>query len=394
MVLVGDHRLFTVITNNEILYQAVLQQSFINPFIENVLNEDGMEMNEIWKFVNNYMSSRYGKFIIEFQDNEIFGIYSELLQIVYQSYYEKWGVTRSLIVMRPSIKLLEYNISDVVMVNTKHNKVMLELNGEPEKINQRWRISQFQSNYIDYNFCKIFEHWRRWIIFIQKFKYQKLKYLTISPAFTNDIAEVTRQVLSDLFLQLYILWKNKIIANNYVKNDNDPHIQIIEDIMIDIIEDTDLLMSYFDYYRLDTWINNARSYGDNDINEEMYLELNARNLITRWGPNGEITEYASREWNGLMNNYYKQRWMIFFQGEGWKKIQQFEIDWQYQQIDELELDNNWKENGYDFTAFYSTLNDIYDKYRVFIDCKQQIFQSKSENKKRKTSKQKKKKKAS
>ena len=160
MVLVGDHRLFTVITNNEILYQAVLQQSFINPFIENVLNEDGMEMNEIWKFVNNYMSSRYGKFIIEFQDNEIFGIYSELLQIVYQSYYEKWGVTRSLIVMRPSIKLLEYNISDVVMVNTKHNKVMLELNGEPEKINQRWRISQFQSNYIDYNFCKIFEHWK------------------------------------------------------------------------------------------------------------------------------------------------------------------------------------------------------------------------------------------
>ena len=394
MVLVGDHRLFTVITNNEILYQAVLQQSFINPFIENVLNEDGMEMNEIWKFVNNYMSSRYGKFIIEFQDNEIFGIYSELLQIVYQSYYEKWGVTRSLIVMRPSIKLLEYNISDVVMVNTKHNKVMLELNGEPEKINQRWRISQFQSNYIDYNFCKIFEHWKRWIIFIQKFKYQKLKYLTMSPAFTNDIAEVTRQVLSDLFLQLYILWKNKIIANNYVKNDNDPQIQIIEDIMIDIIEDTDLLMSYFDYYRLDTWINNARSYGDNDINEEMYLELNARNLITRWGPNGEITEYASREWNGLMNNYYKQRWMIFFKGEGWKKIQQFEVDWQYQQIDELELDNNWKQNGYDFTAFYSTLNDIYEKYRVFIDCKQPIIQSKSENKKRKTSKQKKKKKVS
>ena len=216
----------------------------------------------------------------------------------------------------------------------------------------------------------------------------------MSPAFTNDIAEVTRQVLSDLFLQLYILWKNKIIANNYVKNDNDPHIQIIEDIMIDIIEDTDLLMSYFDYYRLDTWINNARSYGDNDINEEMYLELNARNLITRWGPNGEITEYASREWNGLMNNYYKQRWMIFFKGEGWKKIQQFEVDWQYQQIDDLELDNNWKQNGYDFTAFYSTLNDIYEKYRVFIDCKQPIIQSKSENKKRKTSKQKKKKKVS
>ena len=125
------------------------------------------------------MSSRYGKFIIEFQENEIFKIYAELLQIVYQSYSEKWGVTRSLIVMRPSLKFLEYNISDIVMVNTKHHKVKLELNGESEKINQRWRISRS----IDHNFCKIFEHWKRWIVLIRKFKYQKLKYLTISPAY-------------------------------------------------------------------------------------------------------------------------------------------------------------------------------------------------------------------
>ena len=45
------------ITNNEILYQAVLQQTFIND------NDHDLEDKDVVDFVANYVASRYGKLI-------------------------------------------------------------------------------------------------------------------------------------------------------------------------------------------------------------------------------------------------------------------------------------------------------------------------------------------
>merc|ERR1711920_673070 len=99
--------------------------------------------------------------------------------------------------------------------------------------------------------------------------------------------------------------------------------------MLDIIDGTDLILADFEYFRLDSWINNARRFG-RDKQEKDYFELNARNLITRWGPNGEINDYSSREWNGLMSGYYKIRWKTFFDGGN---VDTFEKNWQYDTID-------------------------------------------------------------
>ena len=38
----------------------------------------------------------------------------------------------------------------------------------------------------------------------------------------------------------------------------------------------------------------------------------ARNLITLWGPEGNILDYARRTWSGLVSDYYGQRWSMFF----------------------------------------------------------------------------------
>ncbi|RZF39285.1 hypothetical protein LSTR_LSTR016239 [Laodelphax striatellus] len=40
--------------------------------------------------------------------------------------------------------------------------------------------------------------------------------------------------------------------------------------------------------------------------------MNARNQITLWGPNGEIKDYAAKQWAGLVKHYYKPRWELFF----------------------------------------------------------------------------------
>ena len=34
---------------------------------------------------------------------------------------------------------------------------------------------------------------------------------------------------------------------------------------------------------------------------------NARNILTLWGPTGQINDYAKKEWGGLVRDYYKQR---------------------------------------------------------------------------------------
>ena len=46
--------------------------------------------------------------------------------------------------------------------------------------------------------------------------------------------------------------------------------------------------------------------------DKSWLEYNARNLVTLWGPNGEISNYARKQWNGLIKYYYKPQWVLFF----------------------------------------------------------------------------------
>lgn len=36
--------------------------------------------------------------------------------------------------------------------------------------------------------------------------------------------------------------------------------------------------------------------------------FNAKNIITLWGPHGEINDYNTREWAGLTKEYQGKRW--------------------------------------------------------------------------------------
>lgn len=43
----------------------------------------------------------------------------------------------------------------------------------------------------------------------------------------------------------------------------------------------------------------------------MQYEWNARNQITLWGPRGEIRDYATKQWAGVVADYFKPRWEVF-----------------------------------------------------------------------------------
>ena len=64
-------------------------------------------------------------------------------------------------------------------------------------------------------------------------------------------------------------------------------------------------------FSLEDWIRDARSWGDTP-EEKDYYEMNARTIITVWGDSFHLCDYANRDWDGLIETYYKVRWQMFF----------------------------------------------------------------------------------
>lgn len=78
---------------------------------------------------------------------------------------------------------------------------------------------------------------------------------------------------------------------------------------------------------LGPWLEQAKSLGKTEMEKKLY-EFNARNQITLWGPNGEIIDYAAKQWSGLMIDYYMTRWNMFWDAlkGSIKKIEEFSED--------------------------------------------------------------------
>ncbi|MBS0361744.1 MAG: alpha-N-acetylglucosaminidase C-terminal domain-containing protein [Proteobacteria bacterium] len=64
---------------------------------------------------------------------------------------------------------------------------------------------------------------------------------------------------------------------------------------------------------LATWIDEARAYADNRSDAAAYVR-NAKTQVTVWGGDGNLSDYASKAWQGLYRHYYWPRWEIFFAG--------------------------------------------------------------------------------
>ena len=80
--------------------------------------------------------------------------------------------------------------------------------------------------------------------------------------------------------------------------------------------------------RLETWINDARSWATS-AGEAAYYDSNSRLIITFWGWK-ELEDYASRLWSGLIRDYYAARWTVFFaglSGSGGHSLEEWTQNW-------------------------------------------------------------------
>ena len=118
-------------------------------------------------------------------------------------------------------------------------------------------------------------------------------------AMTIDLIWVGRQLLGDLFLI-----EKQALDKACEQKDKDG-VFAHSNTLFELLSDLDDLNSHHPHATLSNWLQQARDLGITPAVKD-YYEMNARRLITTWG--GSLNDYACRNWNGLMWNYYGERW--------------------------------------------------------------------------------------
>jgi alpha-N-acetylglucosaminidase len=164
---------------------------------------------------------------------------------------------------------------------------------------------------------------------------QLLQEPSHASAYEFDVVNLTRQYLSNGFEATFAAYKKAYEAGDRGAMAD------LETSLLGIFDTMEKLLSTQSYFLVGKWIADARAWGATP-EEADYFESNARNLLTSWGPRGNLlTDYADRTWAGLVSTYYKGRWQLFFNAVNasldtgtaldedalLEQIKDFEYDW-------------------------------------------------------------------
>jgi len=125
-----------------------------------------------------------------------------------------------------------------------------------------------------------------------------------SDGYRFDLCDVGRQVLADLSTRY-----NRQIIAAFEAHDR-KRLRDLSDKMLGLIRDMDKLAGTRREWLLGVWLADARSWGATPAEKDL-CERNARELLTTWTSHDNITDYADRQWNGLLGDFYYQRWAIW-----------------------------------------------------------------------------------
>ncbi|HTL74261.1 MAG TPA: alpha-N-acetylglucosaminidase TIM-barrel domain-containing protein [bacterium] len=125
-----------------------------------------------------------------------------------------------------------------------------------------------------------------------------------SDGYCFDLADVGRQVLADLGTRYH----RQIVAAYQAKDTN--QLQLLSRKMLGLIRDMDQLTGTQREWLLGRWLADARQWGATPEEKDRY-ECDARELITTWTSSDSIPDYANRQWNGMLGEFYHHRWQMW-----------------------------------------------------------------------------------
>ncbi|MCF0199438.1 MAG: alpha-N-acetylglucosaminidase C-terminal domain-containing protein, partial [Bacteroidaceae bacterium] len=129
--------------------------------------------------------------------------------------------------------------------------------------------------------------------------------------FLYDLVDITRQSIADHARMIYhrAVADFKSCDRQQFKKDSQKFLDLL------LLQDT--LLATRPEFRVGRWTEQAKSLGTTDDEKRMY-EWNARVQITTWGnrycaDTGGLRDYAHKEWQGLLADFYYPRWKHYFE---------------------------------------------------------------------------------
>lgn len=77
-----------------------------------------------------------------------------------------------------------------------------------------------------------------------------------------------------------------------------------------LMQELDTVLGTNQQLMLGPWLANAKTFAHTTV-DWAGIDYDARSLITIWG-GSELDDYARREWQGLVGDYYYSRWELYF----------------------------------------------------------------------------------
>lgn len=129
--------------------------------------------------------------------------------------------------------------------------------------------------------------------------------------FEYDLVDICRQAIADRARIVYNYWVADF--KSFDKKAFKEHTAEF----VKLLELQDKLLATRSEFRVGRWTNMARQCGTNQAESDHY-EWNARVQITTWGNEycanvGKLRDYAHKEWQGLLKDFYLPRWKKYIQ---------------------------------------------------------------------------------
>lgn len=292
--------------------EAIEQNPFIYQLmLEHVWNNEPVELE---KWTHQYITRRYGTL-----DDNAIKAWDVLLNTVYKDNNKDQGAPESILTGRPTFAQTSY-----------------------------WTWTDLY--YDNREFVKAWDY-----------LIKSADQLKNSDGFQYDIVDVTRQAMAN-----YATALQRQLAYTYHAGDAKTY-EVESRKFLELLSDMDKLLATRKDFLLGVWIEDAKKWATNPEEKKLY-EFNARDLVTMWG-HKEITinDYSARQWSGLIENYYKQRWKIFFD----QSLQKLKNNQAWDQLAFEKYIKDWEWNWVNKQESYPTITtgnavdvskEMYNKY--------------------------------
>eukprot|EP01116_Phalansterium_solitarium_P014753 TRINITY_DN3255_c0_g1_i3.p1 TRINITY_DN3255_c0_g1~~TRINITY_DN3255_c0_g1_i3.p1 ORF type:complete len:411 (-),score=159.42 TRINITY_DN3255_c0_g1_i3:79-1311(-) len=168
--------------------------------------------------------------------------------------------------------------------------------------------------------------------------------------FRYDLVDLGRQVACNLFADLLAVHGSEYQRFQFGGVNTTASVLPTSAALLGLIADLDKLLYTHDDFLVGHWIEDAKAWAATPADLAL-LELNARNQITLWGPDGEINDYAAKNgYQGLVGDYYGGRWAIHQQYIDQSVVTGQQVNWNAYSADLTRFQWGWNTN----TSLYPT----------------------------------------